>query len=81
MPRTRFTDLVGCAELAAAVSEAGGLRSSRDVPVAGRVGSAPVNAVGHYNRTDVFRLTVDGRPRRRVDWLQADGAAERVETR
>jgi len=40
-----------------------------------------VNAAGHYNRTDVFRLTVDERPQRRVDWLQADGAAERVETR
>jgi nitrilase len=34
------------------------------------------DAVGHYNRPDVFQLTVDTRERRQVEWLaQGNGAA------
>lgn len=29
-----------------------------------------LDAVGHYNRPDVFRLTVDARPQRHVTWLE-----------
>jgi predicted amidohydrolase len=28
-----------------------------------------LDAAGHYNRPDVFRLTVDERPQRQVDWI------------
>jgi nitrilase len=33
-----------------------------------------LDAAGHYNRPDVFSLTVDERPKRQVDWLR-DGQA------
>jgi nitrilase len=35
-----------------------------------------LDAAGHYNRPDVFSLTVDERPRRQVEWLRAANAAE-----
>jgi nitrilase len=31
-----------------------------------------LDAAGHYNRPDVFRLTVDERPQRQVTWLRRD---------
>jgi nitrilase len=35
-----------------------------------------LDAAGHYNRPDVFSLTVDERPRRQVEWLRAADDAE-----
>jgi nitrilase len=35
-----------------------------------------LDAAGHYNRPDVFSLTVDERPRRQVEWLRAADEAE-----
>jgi nitrilase len=35
-----------------------------------------LDAAGHYNRSDVFGLTVDERPQRQVQWLRADDDAE-----
>ena len=35
-----------------------------------------LDAAGHYNRPDVFRLTVDERPQLQVDWLRAEPALE-----
>jgi len=63
---------------AEAVSEAGGLRSSRDVPVAGRVGSAPVNS---QSFVAALVQAAPAFPDRERTVLSVDGAAERVETR
>ncbi len=35
-----------------------------------------LDAAGHYNRPDVFTLTVDERPRRQVEWLRPADPAE-----
>jgi len=35
-----------------------------------------LDAAGHYNRPDVFSLTVDERPQRQVEWLRAGDEAE-----
>ena len=35
-----------------------------------------LDAAGHYNRPDVFSLTVDERPRRQVEWLRGAEDAE-----
>ena len=35
-----------------------------------------LDAAGHYNRPDVFRLTVDERPQPHVDWLRTDDRSE-----
>lgn len=40
-----------------------------------------LDAAGHYNRPDVFRLTVDERPQLQVDWLRADGGPETARAR
>lgn len=34
-----------------------------------------LDAAGHYNRPDIFRLDVDTRPRRQIHWLEAEPAA------
>lgn len=43
----------------------------------GRIGEEQqaLDATGHYNRPDVFSLTVDERPRRPVDWIRDGHAA------
>jgi len=35
-----------------------------------------LDAAGHYNRPDVFGLTVDERPQGQVEWLRADGQGQ-----
>ena len=35
-----------------------------------------LDAAGHYNRPDVFSLTVDERPRRQINWVRGDGHAD-----
>lgn len=36
------------------------------------------DAAGHYNRPDIFRLTVDDRPRPQVDWLSGGSGTREV---
>ena len=35
-----------------------------------------LDAAGHYNRPDIFQLTVDARPRRQILWLESDVEAD-----
>ncbi len=43
----------------------------------GRIGEEQLafDASGHYNRPDIFELTVDERPRRQVSWIRDGGTA------
>ena len=35
-----------------------------------------LDSAGHYNRPDVFRLTVNEQPQRQVEWIEPQGAAD-----